>query len=209
VANDNKRVQLKIVGICGSLRSDSYTRSVLEIALASAQENGADTELIDLRKFDLVFFDEDRKDDYPADVEKLRSLVREAHGIILGTPEYHGGISGVLKNAIDLMGFTEFEGKMLGLLGVSGGQLGALNALNSLRTIGRNLHAWVLPQQVSLPEAWKAFDENGKLKSAAIEKRIKEVGKLITEFATLHQLQNHKEFLELWQRLANNPGGTK
>ncbi|MEL6824204.1 MAG: NAD(P)H-dependent oxidoreductase [Calditrichota bacterium] len=206
---NDKHVQIKIVGICGSLRKDSYTRSVLDIALKSAQENGAETQLIDLRKFDLVFFDEDRKDDYPADVEKLRMLVRNAHGILLGTPEYHGGISGVLKNAMDLMGFKEFEGKMLGLLGVSGGQLGALNALNSLRTIGRNLHAWVLPQQVSLPEAWKAFDEDGQLKNPAIEKRIKEVGKLITQFATLHDLQNHKEFVQMWQRLANNPGGTK
>ncbi|MGH1362405.1 MAG: NADPH-dependent FMN reductase [Calditrichia bacterium] len=209
MSQKDNRMQVKVVAICGSLRKDSYTRRILEIALNSARENGAYTELIDLRSYDLVFFDEDGKDDYPADVERLRTTVRSAHGILLGTPEYHGGISGVLKNAIDLMGFTEFEGKMLGLLGVSGGQLGALNALNSLRTIGRNLHAWVLPQQISMPEAWKAFDEEGNIKSPALKKRVEEMGMLITQFATLHELQNHKEFVEMWQRLAINPGGTK
>jgi NAD(P)H-dependent FMN reductase len=45
-----------------------------------------------------------------------------ATGIIIGTAEYHGGYSGVLKNALDLMGFAEFEGKTIGLLGVSGGE---------------------------------------------------------------------------------------
>jgi len=56
----------------------------------------------------------------------LREEVKQAHGIILGTPEYLGSYSGVLKNALDLMGFEEFEGKMLGLLGVSGGAMGRL-----------------------------------------------------------------------------------
>ena len=63
---------------------------------------------------------------------------------ILATPEYHGGSSGVLKNALDLMGFDEFEGKMVGLVGVSGGRMGAVDALNTLRNIGRALHAWVV-----------------------------------------------------------------
>ena len=72
----------------------------------------------------------------PPDVARLRSTVKRCHGLILGTPEYHGSFSGVLKNAIDLMGFEEFEGKMIGLVGVAGGAMGALSALASLRTIG-------------------------------------------------------------------------
>ena len=48
----------------------------------------------------------------------------------------------MLKNVMDLMGFDEFQGKMIGLVGVSGGALGASNALATLRTIGRALHAW-------------------------------------------------------------------
>jgi FMN reductase len=67
--------------------------------------------------------------------------LRRKKRIILVTPEYHGGYSGVLKNALDLMGFDEFEGKMLGLVGVSGGRMGAFGARNSLREVGRALHA--------------------------------------------------------------------
>jgi len=63
--------------------------------------------------------------------------VKRAQGILLATPEYHGGYSGVLKNALDLMGFDEFEGKMIGLVGVSGGNMGAFGALSSLRSVGR------------------------------------------------------------------------
>jgi FMN reductase len=50
--------------------------------------------------------------------------------------------AGVLKNALDLMGFEEFEGKVVGLVAVSGGAMGGLSALNGLRDISRALHAW-------------------------------------------------------------------
>jgi FMN reductase len=66
----------------------------------------------------------------------LREEVNQGQGIILGTPEYHGGYSGVLKNALDLMGFEKFEEKMLGLVGVSGGAMGAFGPMNSLREVG-------------------------------------------------------------------------
>jgi NAD(P)H-dependent FMN reductase len=71
--------------------------------------------------YQLLFCDgKDDESEFPKDVFRLREEVKQARGIILGTPEYHGGYSGVLENALDLMGFEEFEGKMLGLLGVSG-----------------------------------------------------------------------------------------
>ena len=70
----------------------------------------------------------------------------------------------MLKNALDLMGFDEIEGKMIGLVGVSGGAMGAFDALNSLRNVGRALHAWVVPEQAAVAEAWKAFDGSGAVK---------------------------------------------
>lgn len=72
------------------------------------------------------------------------------------------------------MGFDEMEGKMIGLVGVSGGALGAVHVLNSLRTVGRVLHAWVRPEQASIPEAYKAFDQSGALQDSGLEKRLKE-----------------------------------
>ena len=133
--------------------------------------------------------------------------MKQARGIILGTPEYHGGFSGVLKNALDLMGFDEIEGKMIGLVGVSGGAMGAANALDSLRTIGRALHAWLIPEQASIPEAWKVFDESGKMKNADLEDRVREVGRKVARFAYLHTSEKAQEFLRAWEGAPINPGG--
>lgn len=200
--------QLRIVGICGSLRDGSYTRMALQLALRGAAELGADTHLLDLRDYQLAFCDgREEAEAYPKDVAHLREIVRKAHGIILATPEYHGGYSGVLKNALDLMGFDEVEGKMIGLVGVSGGAMGAFGALNSLRNIGRALHAWVVPEQAFVPKAWSVFEQDGKAKDKDIEKRLKEVGRQVAKFACLHNSAKAKEFLKLWEEAPENPGG--
>jgi NAD(P)H-dependent FMN reductase len=115
----------------------------------------------------------------------------------------------VLKNAIDLMGFREFEGKMVGLVGVSGGRMGAGNALNSLRAIGRVLHAWVIPEEVSIPEGWKAFDKAGNLQNAELEKRLVELGQQVARFAYLHTSEQAQEFLQLWESAPPNPGAAE
>ncbi|UCC62318.1 MAG: NAD(P)H-dependent oxidoreductase [Anaerolineae bacterium] len=196
-----------VVGICGSLRLMSYTEMALSVALEGAQEVGALTRLIALRDYDLVFCDGKVDESaYPEDVFRLRREVGQAQGIILGTPEYHGSFSGVLKNALDLMGFAEFEGKMVGLVGVSGGGLVAVNALNSLRTVPRALHAWAVPEQASIPAAWKAFDRNGKLKDSQWEERLKAVGRQVARFAYLHTSETVREFLEAWESTPVNPG---
>ncbi|MFQ5691704.1 MAG: NADPH-dependent FMN reductase [Nitrospinota bacterium] len=200
---------IQVVGISGSLREGSHTRRALEIALRGAGEVGAQTRLIDLKRYDLVFCDgKEDESGYPEDVFRLRTQVREAQGVILATPEYHGGLSGVLKNAIDLMGFDEFEGKMIGLVGVSGGRMGALNALNSLRNIGRALHAWVIPDQASIPQAWNAFDEKGNVKDEGLGDRLMEVGRQVARFAFLHTSEKPREFLRLWEGAPVNPGGS-
>jgi NAD(P)H-dependent FMN reductase len=174
--------------------------------LQAAAESGAETHLIDLNDYNLVFRAGKDETGFPADVSRLREEVKRADGIILGTPEYHGSLSGVLKNALDLMGFDEFEGKMIGLVGVSGGQMGAFDALNTLRNIGRALHAWVIPEQASVPEAWKVFTEDGKIADPQLEKRLKEVGRQVARFARLHKCESALDFLRNWQKAQANPG---
>lgn len=205
--NIRTKPPVKVVAICGSLRKNSYTRRALEIALQGATEIGADVKLIELRDYNLVFFGQVEPGEYPEDVFKLRREVKQAQGIIWGTPEYHASLSGALKNALDLMSFDEFEGKMIGLVGISGGAMGAINALNSLRNIGRNLHAWVLPQQVSIPEVQKAFDKSGELINEKLKQRLLELGRLMAKFAALHELQKDHEFIKMWENLPVNPGG--
>ncbi len=199
---------VSVVGICGSLRPGSYSHSALRIALKGAQEAGAATKLIDLKEYQLIHCDgKEDESRYPEDVFRLRKEVHAAQGLILATPEYHGSFSGVLKNALDLMGFDEIEGKMIGLLGVSGGKMGALNALNGLRVVGRALHAWVIPEQTSIPEAWGVFDEEGNIKDADLKVRIMALGKQVARFSYLHSSEGAQEFLRAWEGAPLNPGG--
>ena len=74
----------------------------VQMALQGAREVGAQTCLIDLKDYQLVACDgKEDESTYPEDVFRLRREVSQAQGIILGTPEYHGSFSGVLKNALD------------------------------------------------------------------------------------------------------------
>lgn len=205
---DKEDRSCKIVGISGSLRRGSYTTMAVALALKGAAELRCETKLINLRDYQLGFCDGgDDESQFPQDVLRLREEVKQAQGIILGTPEYHGGYSGVLKNALDLMGFEEFEGKMLGLVGVSGGALGAFGAMNSLREVGRALHAWVVPEQASIPQAGQEFDAAGKLKDPKLEERVRQVGRQVARFAYLHGSCQANEFLQKWEKSLENPGG--
>lgn len=162
---------VKIVGISGSLRPQSYTYQVLKLATERVAQLGAEVEILDLRHMQLPFCN--GGDDYPGypEVERLRQTVKQSDGLILATPEYHGGVSGVLKNALDLMGFTELEGKVVGLLSVLGGQANS-NALNELRLIVRWVHGWVIPEQLAVGQAWKAFGPEGELVDDKLSQRL-------------------------------------
>lgn len=206
--NGSKPDGIHVVGICGSIRPGSFTRMALVEALAGAAADGATTQLIDLRDYRLPFVTTaDGPEQQSPDVLRLRTEMKSADGIILATPEYHGSFSGVLKNAIDLMGFDEFEGKMVGLVGVSGGRMGASDALNTLRSVGRVLHAWVLPQQVSIPEARSLFDSAGQIKDEQLGRRLRDTGAQVARFARVHKCANAEEFVQLWQKAPENPGG--
>jgi len=162
---------VRIVGIGGSLRAGSYSQQALKIAVQKAAALGAEVEIIDLRSLHLPFCD--GGDDYSAypDVAKLSQRVKAADGLILATPEYHGSVSGVLKNALDLMGFEELSGKVTGLISVLGGQPNS-NALNDLRTILRWVHAWTIPEQVAIGQAWQAFGKDGELLDSKLSQRF-------------------------------------
>lgn len=192
-----ERERIKVVGLCGSLREGSFTRLVVQLALDGAGEVGAETSLIDLNDYQLGFCKGPQP--CPDDVNRMRRQVREAQGLILGTPEYHGSYSGVLKNALDLMGFEEFENKMVGLVGVGGGRLGASNALNHLRTVCRVLHSWVIPLEASVPRARHAFEE-GILSDAPLADRLREIGRRVARYAYLHHGEAPLADLAGWDR---------
>jgi len=126
---------LKVIAIAGSLRKTSYTRFALQVVLDEVKNLGGEIECIDLRQYTLPFCEGyDDQQDYP-DLVKFKQEVAKADALVIGTPEYHGGYSGVIKNAIDLLDRNIFENRIVGLVGVAGGSIGATNSLNGLRLI--------------------------------------------------------------------------
>ena len=171
---------VKIVGINGSLRPESYSYQALQQAVERVRALGAEVEILDLRTMELPFCNGgDEYPDFP-DVEKLRETVKDADGLILATPEYHGSVSGVIKNALDLMSFEHLAGKVTGMISVLGGQSNS-NALNDLRVIMRWVHGWVIPEQVAIGQAWQAFDDEGKLLDEKLSQRLDKFAQSLVE----------------------------
>ncbi len=192
---------IRITGVCGSLSANGATRKALALALQGAAEYDVETELLELRDLNLIFYGSVPPEKYPPDVLKLRQVLRDSQGIILATPEYHGSMTGALKNMLDLMSIDDFETKIVGLVGVAGGNIGAINSLNTLKTICRNLHCWVLPQEVSIANSSQAFNDDGFAKDPALEERLLNVGRQLVKFVSVQRKVQQDEFMTMWKTL--------
>ena len=170
-----------IAGVVGSLRERSVTRVGVRVALEGARANGAETNLIDLREYDLPVYDADR--DEAGDAVPLREQIQAADAVILGTAVYHGSYSAPLKNALDYSGFDEFEYKTVGLLAVAGGSF-PLPALDHLRSVMRALDAWVLPFQVAIPNSSAAVTGD-ELVDGDLEDRLETLGQRMVQYANI------------------------
>jgi NAD(P)H-dependent FMN reductase len=152
---------MKVLTICGSLRADSSTARALEIASTSARTAGAEVNAIHLGELTLPFCD-GRSDEasYGGDVVTFIDMVRASDGLIIGSPNYHGSVAGVLKNALDLLGPDAIRDKLVGLIATARGDAGAMNTLNHMRHICRWMNGWVLPAEVSIPRAQTVVGED-------------------------------------------------
>ena len=164
--------RLRILGIGGSLRRESLSYVALEHAISMVSRLGCQATIFDVRRVELPFCNGDKRclwPEYPA-VAELRHAVREADGLILATPEYHGGISGVMKNLLDLLDFEHLEGKVVGGISVLGGRHNS-NALNDLRRIIRWCHGWMIPEQIAIGEARSTLVD-GEIRSPDLQSRL-------------------------------------
>ncbi|AGB39744.1 NADPH-dependent FMN reductase [Natronococcus occultus] len=175
-----------VLAVSGSLRDESYTRTALRYVLDAAAEAGAETQLLDLREYDLPVYDPDI--DGQGDGEAAMKLVREADAVALGTPVYHGSYSGALKNFHDYCGFEEFEDTTVGLLATAGG--GSYGStLDHLRITVRGVHGWVLPHQVGIQGASSSFEPDPKaidgraFVDETLEERTRKLGRMLAEYA--------------------------
>jgi NAD(P)H-dependent FMN reductase len=166
-----------IVAIPGSLNDQSVTRLALRDALDSAADQGARTELIDLRSYDLPMVDPNA--DPPADAARLTEKIAAADALILGTPMYNGTIAAPLKTAIDHADPEEFSELPVALLTVAGGQY-PMRALDHLRVMASHLDARVLPHEVAIPESYR-IDET---LPEEVAERVDELGaRIVAETA--------------------------
>jgi FMN reductase len=166
----------------------SYTRRALVVASREIEAAGATVDLVDLAELDLPLREGVRDTpDNPHTLE-LKRRVKKADAILLGSPEYHSSFSGVLKNALDLLSSEELKGKLFGLLGVAGGEGGAVNTLGHLRYVVRGVGGWSLPAQVSIANAWSAF-EGDQLKDRALEERLRFFARELVRFTRLYLLE--------------------
>lgn len=169
----------KVVAVSGSRREGSYTRAALQHAIDGAEEEGAETDVIDLGAVDLPLYHPD--EDEQGDSEVLCRIVREADGVVVGSPVYHGSYSSTFKNFHDYCSFDEFEETAVGLLATAGG--GSYGStLEHLRSTIRGVHGWIVPHQVGIRSAYEKFDD-GVLVEEGLRKRTEKLGRQVTRHA--------------------------
>src|ERR1700675_3479556 len=155
-----------IVAIGGTLRANSTTERAMRYVLDAAQRAGARTKLISGPSLQLPLYQPDN----PERSGAARDLVAElalADGIVLGSPGYHGSISGLVKNALDYAEDLRtdarpyFSGRAVGCIATAGGWPGAVNTLGALRDIVHALRGWPTPLGAAINSTESVFDGEG------------------------------------------------
>lgn len=183
----------KILAFAGSLRKDSYNKKLVQIGIKGAKEAGADVTYIDLKDYPLPLYDQEIEDSQglPENALKLKKLMLEHDGFLISCPEYNSSIPAVFKNVIDWVSRPApgeqvylicFIDKVVTLMSASPGQLGGLRGLVHVRAMFGNINSLVLPQQKSIPQADKAFDQEGNLKEPKLQNEVMKLGKDLAEF---------------------------
>jgi FMN reductase len=198
-----------IVGLGGSLRKGSTSRSALARALAGARAAGAETTLLDLRELDLPMYDPDDDDPTEAAATLIESC-HAAHGLIWSSPLYQGTISGAFKNALDwlhVLGRRDppyLHDRVIGLISAAGGTQG-LQAINTMDFSARALRGWTVPYVVPIPATWQVFAEDGSIRDETVESQLatlgEEVVRVTERFAGDPSLHRQSECAEAAERV--------
>jgi FMN reductase len=182
-----------IVGIGGTLRTGSTTETALVCALQRAEQLGADTRLFGgefLAR--LPIFDPRPGDPTPEQLE-LVEAVRKADGIIVGSPGYHGSISGVVKNALDTLEITAkdpapyFHGRPVGLVVTAYGWQATGSTLSALRGVMHAMRGWPTPFGAALNSTTGLFDEAGACRDTKDAWALATVAEQVMEFAIMQR----------------------
>jgi chromate reductase, NAD(P)H dehydrogenase (quinone) len=175
---------VRILGIAGSLRRESYNRAALRAATELVPE-GATIETFELDG--IPGFNEDEEQHPPAKVTELKKRIREADAILFVTPEYNYSVPGVLKNAIDWAsrpyGDSAWNGKPAAIMGASIGTIGTARAQYHLRQMMVFLNMFPVNQpEVMIGNASERFDEQGNLTDDATKEFIRQLIQNLVEW---------------------------
>jgi FMN reductase len=178
-----------IVGIGGTMKSGSNTELALGAILGVARSLGAVTTLIagpELAQLPLYAPESTART--PAQ-RRFVDVVRQADGLILASPSYHAGISGLIKNAIDLLEDLRddvrpyLDGRAVGCVVVGAGWQGPGATLTSVRTIVHALRGWPTPLGLTLNSSERLFDQTGAPLDSRTREQMLTLASQVVEFA--------------------------
>ncbi|MGN6870635.1 MAG: NADPH-dependent FMN reductase [Solirubrobacteraceae bacterium] len=177
-----------IVGIGGTMRGDSVTERAIAIALEAAEVAGARTLHLGGRDIELPSYRFDVRDRTP----KARELVRQmslADGLIIGSPAYHGGPSGLVKNALDYAEDLRnaprpyWDGVAVGCVACAAGWQASVATLSALRSVAHSLRGWPTPLGVAINGSEVTFGEDGEASDPRVSAQLALMGRQVMEFA--------------------------
>lgn len=158
-----------IVTISGTSRPGNYTSFAVQVVNDELRKRERDVTYLDAREMTLSF----PGTEPTKDTLRLRTAIREADAVVLGTPEYHGSFSAMTKLIIENLGFpSAMKNKPVALLGVAAGRIGAIKSLEHLRSVCSHVGAIVLPQPLSIAGVQGVFDEQGRCLDEATEQAL-------------------------------------
>jgi chromate reductase len=179
---------VRILALSGSSRRGSLNQRLLDRAALGARAAGAEVTPVRLSDFELPIYDADSETEHglPKGAQDLKALLTGQQGLLIATPEYNGGYTALLKNALDWMsgpnGFP--TGKVAALISASPGLLGGVKSQLSLQIVLSKLSVHVIPESFALGAAHQFFDADGGLKDANVEGAVRGVGAALAEMVT-------------------------
>ena len=158
-------MSFKILGVGSSMRQESFSTSALKFTLDFAKKDGIETHLLDLQKTPLPMFYSEKNE--TKEISLIKDRVKWADAFILATPDYHGSMSGSMKNFLDYF-WSDFAGKLFGYICASHEK--GLTVMDQMRTAVRQCYGWSMPYGVSI-NGENDF-KNGLIKNPQIQTRL-------------------------------------
>ena len=174
---------LRVLGLSGEYRPTSKSGMMVTLALEIAKEAGAEIFFWDCNEKPLPFVGEDGCWNNPH-VKEFQELAASCDAYLVCSPEYHGTMSGVMKNTFDWLYDKHIGGKAVGLMCTLGGMQNS-NTLNHMRIMLRWLHAWPVPEQLAVGHVKEAFDEDGNLTQKDTKDRLQALVTSVLDTATM------------------------